>query len=182
MGGLRESVVPSEQFKSLFGGISSGFPLANHFDLSDSESVFGISQGPPRCVCVCVHMCQSRWIPAKSSMGRLDVTLLWTSKELSSWGSFLDFESENYVASYLGRAQPPLSIVLLLIFQSSYPQTMNSSHSPCGEKGISFLNMIAKQVKYGLKNSKYLLIYMKVCILSSLKLSISALKYVPIIC
>ena len=105
---------------------------------------------------MCVHMCQSRWIPAKSSIGRLDTTLLWTSKELSSWERFLDFESEDYVASYLGRAQPPLSIVLLLIFYSSYPQKMNSSCSSCGEKGISFLNMIAKQVKYGLKNSKYL--------------------------
>ena len=36
-------------FELLLWGISSNFPLANHFDLPDSESVFGISQDPPKC-------------------------------------------------------------------------------------------------------------------------------------
>ena len=41
--GLRERVVPSGQFESLLWGISSLFPLTNHFDLPGSESVFGVS-------------------------------------------------------------------------------------------------------------------------------------------
>ena len=35
---------------SLTWGISSWFPLANHFDLPGSESEFGISKDPPMCV------------------------------------------------------------------------------------------------------------------------------------
>ena len=34
-----------------YGGISSEFPLTNHLALPGSESVFGISQGPPMCPC-----------------------------------------------------------------------------------------------------------------------------------
>ena len=33
------------------GHFFSGFPLANHFALPGSESVFGLSQGPPKCAC-----------------------------------------------------------------------------------------------------------------------------------
>ena len=48
-GALRERVpiAPSWQLKSLTGGISSAFPLANHFDLPGSQSIFGVSQDPP---------------------------------------------------------------------------------------------------------------------------------------
>ena len=49
MGRLGERVAPSWQFKSLIWGISSRFPLANHLALPGSESVFGITQGPPLC-------------------------------------------------------------------------------------------------------------------------------------
>ena len=35
------------QFESLLWGISLGFPLANHYDLPGSQSLFGISQDPP---------------------------------------------------------------------------------------------------------------------------------------
>ena len=49
MGGLGERVTPSWQFESLLWGIPSGFPLANHLALPGSESVFGLSQGPPMC-------------------------------------------------------------------------------------------------------------------------------------
>ena len=45
-GRLRERVAHSWQFKSLMCGISFRFPLANHFDLSGSESRFGISEDP----------------------------------------------------------------------------------------------------------------------------------------
>ena len=49
-GGLRKRVTPSWQSESLLRGISSRFPLTNHLALPGSESVFGLSQGPPLCV------------------------------------------------------------------------------------------------------------------------------------
>ena len=57
---------------------------------------------------------QPRWILAKKPVGRLSITLLCTSKELARWEGFLDFENENMwsLTFYLGRAQPPLLIVL----------------------------------------------------------------------
>ena len=42
-------VMPSWQFESLIWGISSGFPLTNHFDLPGSQSIFGISQDSSMC-------------------------------------------------------------------------------------------------------------------------------------
>ena len=49
MGGLREShwVAPLWQFELPLWGISSGFPLASHFDLPGSQPLFGLSQDPP---------------------------------------------------------------------------------------------------------------------------------------
>ena len=44
----------SWQFKSLLWGIFSRFSLASCLALLGSESVFGLSQGPP--VCVCAHL------------------------------------------------------------------------------------------------------------------------------
>ena len=46
-GELRERVTLLWEFESLIQAISSMFPLANHLALPGSESVFGISQGPP---------------------------------------------------------------------------------------------------------------------------------------
>lgn len=52
--GLREkNSRPHGSLNHLYWGISSGFPLANHFDWPDSESVFVISQDPPH---VGVHL------------------------------------------------------------------------------------------------------------------------------
>ena len=48
-GGLRDRVTRSWQFESLLWGISSVFPLTNHFDLPGSESIFGVSQDFPMC-------------------------------------------------------------------------------------------------------------------------------------
>ena len=50
MGGLRGRVTSLWQFKSLIWGISSGFLLANHFDLPGSKSIIVISQDPPVCI------------------------------------------------------------------------------------------------------------------------------------
>ena len=58
------------------------------------------------------------WVCISRPMGRLRTIPLLTSKELSSWEGFLDFKNEKYVVSYLGKAQHPLLIVMLLIFWS----------------------------------------------------------------
>ena len=44
-----ERVMPYLQFESLYGVFFPRFPLASHLALSGSESVFGVSQGPPMC-------------------------------------------------------------------------------------------------------------------------------------
>ena len=36
----------------LLWGISSSFPLANHFDLPGSEAIVGMFQEPPICACL----------------------------------------------------------------------------------------------------------------------------------
>ena len=48
-GGFLTTGSPGTPLESLFWGIPFRFPLANHFDLSGSESVFGISQNPLMC-------------------------------------------------------------------------------------------------------------------------------------
>ena len=53
-----ETVTPLWCLKSLTWGVSSRFPLVNHFDLPVSEPLFGLSQGPLVCVCVCVCVCE----------------------------------------------------------------------------------------------------------------------------
>ena len=50
MGSLKVRVPQSRPLGSLnyfYGGISSGFPLANSFDLSGSQSIFGTPQDVP---------------------------------------------------------------------------------------------------------------------------------------
>ena len=64
-------------FELLLRGISSDFPLANHFDLPDSQSILGISQDPA----MCAHI----------SLGQMDSTedaYGWHCSPLTSWGSF----------------------------------------------------------------------------------------------
>ena len=89
--------------------------MANHLDLPGSESVFGLSQDPPTCVCIF----QPRWNPAKRTVNSLGNTPLLTSKEPSSWEGVLDFETEkSVVSSPLSReAQPPLSIIVIDILE-----------------------------------------------------------------
>ena len=45
-----------DSFNHVYGGISSGFPLASHLALPDSESIFGLSQSPP----ICAHVSLSQ--------------------------------------------------------------------------------------------------------------------------
>ena len=85
---------------------------------------------------------QPRWIPAKRPMGSFGITPLLTFKELSSQEGLPDFENEKYVVSLLGRAQPPLSVVLLLIFWSFCPQRMNSSAHLGWEGHLLFLKLV----------------------------------------
>ena len=67
--------------------------MANHLDLP--ESIFGLSQDPPMCVCIF----QPRWNPAKRTVNSLSITPLLTSKEPSSWEGVLDFETEKCVVA-----------------------------------------------------------------------------------
>ena len=57
-------------------------------------------------------------------MGSLGITPLLTSKELSSWEGFLDFENEKYSFSYILGPASSL-IVLLLKFGTFWPQGTN---------------------------------------------------------
>ena len=104
-----QSVTPSWQLEPLSWGICSTFPLASHFDLPGSESVFGVYWDPP----ICVNISPQR------PMGRLSITPLLTSKELSSQEGLLNFKSEKCVVSYLymGRAQPSLFVLLMDILE-----------------------------------------------------------------
>ena len=88
------------------------FPLASHFDLPGSESVFGLPQGP----LIGVHASLSQDGFQRRGYGWTDTTPLLTSKELSSWEGLLDFKNEKYVVSvlYLGRTQIILPFILLL--------------------------------------------------------------------
>ena len=65
---------PRGDLNYFYGGISSGFPLTNHFDLPGSQSVFGIVHYPPK----------SRWILPQRHLGRtsLDLTPLWPPRGL----------------------------------------------------------------------------------------------------
>ena len=47
---------PRGNLNQLYRGISFRFPLCNHFDWPDSESVFGISQAPSMCVGTCFSL------------------------------------------------------------------------------------------------------------------------------
>ena len=136
-GGLRERIAPSWQFESLLWGISSGFPLANHFDLPGSKSVFSIAQDFPM------------WARASLSQDgfyrrSLRVGLAtWHHSPFDLQGALLHMCSrEGLLTSrmknmwslifYLGRAQLPLSIVLLFSFWSIGPQGTNSNCLPRG--------------------------------------------------
>ena len=119
MGRLRGKVVTSWWFESLFGGISSRFLLADHFHLLASESVFGMSQGPPTCACSSLSQdgLQRRglWV---TDITHYEVTTplpLLTSKEpfcaCIVGEVFLTSRTRNRwpFISYLDRAQPPPS-------------------------------------------------------------------------
>ena len=83
------------------------FPLASHFDLPGSESVFGLPQGP----LIGVHASLSQDGFQRRGYGWTDTTPLLTSKELSSWEGLLDFKNEKYVVFYLLSWQGPESSI-----------------------------------------------------------------------
>ena len=72
-----------------------------------------LSRGPSRVffnttMCACKSLSQGGF--QQRPMGRLSITLFLTCKEFTSQERFLDFENDKYIVSYLGTAQPPLSI------------------------------------------------------------------------
>ena len=54
-GRLKDRVTLLWGFEPLLWGISSRFPLDNHFDLPASEFIFGLSQEPPMYVYSCFN-------------------------------------------------------------------------------------------------------------------------------
>lgn len=79
MGGLRKSHCLGN-LNHLYGAFLLRFPLADHFNLPGSESIFGISQDPPVCAGISTKMDFS-----KEVYGKLSIISLLTSKEFSSW-------------------------------------------------------------------------------------------------
>ena len=121
MSGLREKVTPSWQFESLICGISSRFPPASHLDLPGSKSVFGISQDLPTCVHASLSQDGFYW------RGLWVDLATWHHSPFDLQGAFLHMYSRGGLLTsrmrnmwslifYLGRAHPPLSIVLLFFF------------------------------------------------------------------
>ena len=90
--------------------------------------------------CACAS--QSRWIPLQRPMGRLSITPLLTSKELSSQEGLLNFKNEKCVVSYLymGRAQPSLFVLLIDILEFlSTGNKLLIAHPGWGKWGVYLL-------------------------------------------
>jgi len=100
--------------------------------------MFGLSQGPPVCAYFLAKLDSS-----EEAYGRFaSLTMMWGPSLLTSEKPSctcivrkvsLTSRMRNiwFLISYLGRAQPPLSIVLLFIFWSFCPQGMDSICLPC---------------------------------------------------
>ena len=107
----RESC-PRGSLNQLYQGISLSFPLCNHFDWPDSESLSGISQGPSVRVGTCLSLTgfyqRGLWV---------GLTLLpfWTPRSfLLGKSSFLRLQEWRICGLfYPGRTKPLLLIVLL---------------------------------------------------------------------
>ena len=134
-GGLRERVAPSWKFESLLWGISSRFPLANHFDLPGSKSIFGVSQDFPMWVHASLRQDgfyrRGLWV-VSISWHHSPFDLQGAFLRMCSWGGLLTSRMRNMwsLIFFLGRAQPPLSVVLLFLSRSIGAQGTNSHRLP----------------------------------------------------
>ena len=117
-------VMPMWQFELLVWGISSGFPLANHFNLPVSPYLvyFRILL----CVCACAHVFLSQARRQTITQHHSSFELQGTFLHICSRRGLLTLRMKNTCSLifYPGRAQYPLSIVLLLIFWRLSPQGM----------------------------------------------------------
>ena len=93
----------------------SGFPLTNHLALPGSESVFGISQGPPLCACTSLSQHGLVWGGAPSLFDLQGAFL-----HMCSRGGLLDFENEEFVVFYLLSGQGPAPSIILLLRSFCY--------------------------------------------------------------
>ena len=126
----REShwVTPLWKFELLLRGSSSwfpGFPLASDFDLSDSQSIFGVSQDPP----LCAHASLSQ--DGLYKKGTWVENIPWHNSSLTSKEPFLHLSGQEVLLTvkirsmYLGRTQPPPLIVPLCLSWSFSPHGLN---------------------------------------------------------
>ena len=132
-----QRVAPLWQFKSLIWGISSGFPLASHFDLPGSAYIFVISQS----LSMHAHTFLSQ--DGFHSRGLQVLSISSHHSPFDLQGGFLCLRSQTGLLTwrirnawslifYLGKGQLPLSVVLLSIFWSFSPQDTNR-HFTLGE-------------------------------------------------
>ena len=90
---------PHGSLNHLYGAFFSGFPLASHFDLPGSQSVFGISQDPPKCA----HTSLSQDGSYRRGLGVEHPMTLFPLQPAGSFsvhvwsGRFPDFRNEKYV-------------------------------------------------------------------------------------
>ena len=81
-GQTQGDLCPGDSLNHLYDAFLLGF----HFDLPHSESVFNISQDPPKCV----HTLLAKMHSTKENYGWLSITPLLTSEEVSSLEGLFD--------------------------------------------------------------------------------------------
>ena len=112
--------VPTWQFKSLTWGISSEFPLANHYDLTGSQSLSGVSQDPPMCAHTSLSQDESYWkgIWVGHPLTWLPFGLQGTFSAYVRSGRSPDFRNKKYVVCAGSSLPAKLPCFLVLKFQS----------------------------------------------------------------
>ena len=127
MGRLREESL-SHTLRTVwmpFKGHFSGFPLASHLELPGSQSIFGVSQDLP--LCVCTHLLAKM----DSTEEAYGYNIPWHPSPLTSKEPFCACVVRE--VAWLGeweicgmtRAQIPPLIILLFLSWSFSPQGMN---------------------------------------------------------
>ena len=118
-------VAPSLQFELFLWDISSRFPLASHFDLLGSQSIFGKSQDPP----ICVQASFSQMDSTEKASGQ---SIPWHHSpfdfpeafmHICGWGGFLTLRMRNM---WSGQG-PAFSLICPAVLTLEFQSTGNES-------------------------------------------------------